>query len=273
MLVMKGARAEAAAPDDGGGDGKAAGGAPAASAQRREASVGAPARHDDGPEAAAVTSSASALRRSRRARRAHATLEDEALSACGALLGSIEALAFELSDEPGARAERALADARRFGASVRDQLEALSWLALPELRTSTQRAPFPVARWLEHACRGALPRVHGLGSSLRWPSAGELGALSVELAVSRMDRALTVMIEQLCEAAGEGASLCVEVVALHDSVQILLSARAVPGRETGAEPASPLLVRAWQALLAFHGGAFEVDAAALTFRCTVPRHS
>jgi hypothetical protein len=281
VVFMKGARAQAAAPDDGRRDGATSTLAPATDASpdgegapppcARVAEAFEPALQPDGRAA-----NASEPRRPRRARRAHATLEDEALSTCGALLGSIEALAFELPDAPGPRSERALADARRFGARVRDQLEAMSWLALPELRTTTQRAPFPVARWVEHACRGALPRVHALGGSLHWPSADVLGELSAELAVSRMDRALTVMIEQLAEAAGEGLNLTVQVLTNDQAFAIELSAQPASAEHVqGGEPLSPLLTRAWEALLAFHRGTFQLEVLQLdrplTIRCTLPR--
>jgi hypothetical protein len=278
---MKGARAQADAPDEGRRDGGMSMPAPGAVAppdgeiapHSRAFAAEAP---EPRPRAGGRTPKVSEPLRPRRARRAHATLEDEALSTCGALLGSIEALAFELPDAPGPRSERALADARRFGARVRDQLEAMSWLALPELRTTTQRAPFPVARWLEHACRGALPCVHALGGSLRWPSADVLGELRAELAVSRMDRALTVMIEQLAEAAGDGASLTVQVLTNDQALAIELSAQPVSAELLlEGEPVSPLLTRAWEALLAFHRGTFQLDAQQpdrpLTIRCTLPR--
>jgi len=200
------------------------------------------------------------------------TLEDEVLATCGGLLGAIEALAYELPEKPPPRTERALQDARRFAANVRDHVEALSWLALPELETTSSRVAFSVSRWVEHACRGALPRLSGLGITLHWPSAEELRPLSVALAVSRMDRALTVMLEQLGAAVGSDARIVLDAVAEADDVRLTLSAERGVGHDSSlGEPISPLLLQAWARIIAWHRGSFAHDADALTITCVLPR--
>jgi len=197
-------------------------------------------------------------------------VEQDLYATCGGLLGAIEALAYELPEQPPPRTARALRDARAFAQDMRDQLDALMVLALPDLEGASPRTPFGLGRWIEHAARGADVRLAAFGTRLDLPALSSLEGLQVPLAVSRMDRALTVMVEQLGRLVGSAGVLRLGVQVTETSMDLTIAAYSTSGDALHVGTSlSPLFLRAWERLLAWHGGTLRHTTLPLTLTLTL----
>jgi hypothetical protein len=198
-------------------------------------------------------------------------VEQDLYATCGGLLGAIEALAYELPEAPPPRTARALRDARAFAQDTRDHLDALMLLALPELEAATPRTSFPLARWIEHAARGADLRLAACGTRLDLPAGSSLEGKHVQLAVSRMDRTLTVMFEQLGRLVGNAGVVRLDVQVHEISTDLTVaafSADGVPLHVAGG--ISPLFLRAWERLLTWQGGVLRHTTEPLSITLVLP---
>jgi hypothetical protein len=204
-------------------------------------------------------------------RKGPVSILDELFAVCGGLLGSIEVIGCELSEDSDPQLLRSVEDARELGAKLRERVEALVTLTLPVLGEALQLSDFSFGRWLEHASRGSLLQLKSLEIALESQYDPALKQVQVEIDVSRMDRALTTMCESVARAAGPHGRLILraQVEGAHAHVDILGAASGGLG-DAFSEPVPELFLRAWQALLAAHGGSFSFEPSTLHLHLVVP---
>lgn len=194
-------------------------------------------------------------------------METEIFGLCGTMLGMLELLA-DADDGSDPQRGAWIADAARCGADLRERIEAVVLLARHDLDDAIKTEAHSVRKLVTHAMHGA--RIH-LGESdieVQLPEGDAWGAQAVAIDLSRLDRMLSSMTEQLGAALGPTGRVEVSVEDVPSGVQLSLKGRVSTGPRS--TQLSPLLQKAWQRLLSLHRGTLWVDPQASEIVLTLP---